>query len=222
MIYKFDPFKFFKTFNIKIDTVLDIGARKGDWTKEFLEHFPESKSLMIEANGDHEEELKKVGPYILALVGKDNNETDYYVCDDKQNDHGNGMYRENTNVPFTSKKRRVTTLDSLLPGQKFDLIKMDVQGAELDVIKGSPGFIHNTKYLWLELQAHNYNLGAPSAGEVIGYLHQIGFEIITISEVNVGNGVIMGMDFIFINTRNKDLKTGYDIKHKIIWSGYAQ
>jgi hypothetical protein len=132
------------------------------------------------------------------------------------------MYRENTNVPFTSKKRRVTTLDSLLPGQKFDLIKMDVQGAELDVIKGSPGFIHNTKYLWLELQAHNYNLGAPSAGEVIGYLHQIGFEIITISEVNVGNGVIMGMDFIFINTRNKDLKTGYDIKHKIIWSGYAQ
>jgi FkbM family methyltransferase len=164
MIYKFDPFKFFKTFNIKIDTVLDIGARKGDWTKEFLEHFPESKSLMIEANGDHAEDLKQVGPYILALVGKDNNETDYYVCDDKQNDHGNGMYRENTNVPFTSKKRRVTTLDSLLPGQKFDLIKMDVQGAELDVIKGSPGFIHNTKYLWLELQAHNYNLGAPSAG----------------------------------------------------------
>ena len=222
MIYKFDPFKFFKTFNIKIDTVLDIGARKGDWTKEFLEHFPESKSLMIEANGDHAEDLKQVGPYILALVGKDNNETDYYVCDDKQNDHGNGMYRENTNVPFTSKKRRVTTLDSLLPGQIFDLIKMDVQGAELDILQGSPGFIHNTKYLWLELQAHNYNLGAPSAGKVIGYLHQIGFEIVTIDEINVGNGVIMGMDFIFINTRNKDLNVGYDITKKIIWSGYAQ
>ena len=222
MIYKFDPFKFFKTFNIKIDTVLDIGARKGDWTKEFLEHFPESKSLMIEANGDHAEDLKQVGPYILALVGKDNTETDYYICDDKQNDHGNGMYRENTNVPFTSKKRRVTTLDSLLPGQIFDLIKMDVQGAELDILQGSPGFIHNTKYLWLELQAHNYNLGAPSAGKVIGYLHQIGFEIVTIDEINVGNGVIMGMDFIFINTRNKDLNVGYDITKKIIWSGYAQ
>ena len=222
MIYKFDPFKFFKTFNIKIDTVLDIGARKGDWTKEFLEHFPESKSLMIEANGDHKEDLEKVGPYILALVGKDNTETDYYICDDKQNDHGNGMYRENTNVPFTSKKRRVITLDSLLPGQRFDLIKMDVQGAELDILQGSPGFIHNTKYLWLELQAHNYNLGAPSAGKVIGYLHQIGFEIVTIDEINVGNGVIMGMDFIFINTRNKDLNVGYDITKKIIWSGYAQ
>jgi hypothetical protein len=177
---------------------------------------------MIEANGDHAEDLEQVGPYILALVGKDNTETDYYICDDKQNDHGNGMYRENTNVPFTSKKRRVTTLDSLLPGQIFDLIKMDVQGAELDILQGSPGFIHNTKYLWLELQAHNYNLGAPSAGKVIGYLHQIGFEIVTIDEINVGNGVIMGMDFIFINTRNKDLNVGYDITKKIIWSGYAQ
>jgi hypothetical protein len=56
---------------------------------------------------------------------------------------------------------------------------------------------------------------------VIGYLNQIGFEMITIDEVNVGSGVIMGMDMIFVNTRNKNLKTGYDINRKVIWGGYA-
>jgi hypothetical protein len=46
--------------------------------------------------------------------------------------------------------------------------------------------------------------------------------MITIDEVNVGNGVVMGMDVIFVNVRNKDLKTGYDINRKIIWGGYSQ
>jgi FkbM family methyltransferase len=175
---------------------------------------------MIEANADHIDDLIRTGHYVLALLGKTNDEVDYYTCEDKNNSHGNGMYKENTNVPFKATKRRCVTLDSLLPGQKFDLIKMDVQGAELDIIQGSPGFIHNAKYLWLELQPHNYNIGAPSAGKVIGYMHQIGFEMITIDEVNVGNGVIMGMDVIFVNTRNKDLNTGYNINQKIIWGGY--
>ena len=222
MIYKFQAFEFFKCHNIKIDSVLDVGAHKGKWTQTFKEHYPNVKSLMIEANADHIEDLKKVGPYMLALLSKDDEEVDYYMCEDKDNNHGNGIYKENTNVPFKSIKRRTTTLDSLLPGQRFDLIKLDVQGAELDIIKGSPGFIHQAKYLWLELQPHNYNIGAPSAGKVIGYLNQIGFEIITMDEVNTGNGVIMGMDVIFVNVRNKNLKTGYDIKQKVIWGGYPQ
>jgi FkbM family methyltransferase len=222
MIYKFEAFEFFKANEIKIDTVLDIGAHKGKWTQKFKEHYPNVKALMIEANEDHIQDLIRTGPYISALVGKDNEEVDYYRCEDKNNNQGNGMYKENTNVPFKSTKLRTITLDSLLPGQKFDLIKMDVQGAELDIIQGSPGFIHNAKYLWLELQPHNYNIGAPSAGKVIGYLHQIGFEIITMDEVNTGNGVIMGMDMIFVNVRNKDLKTGYDITKKVIWGGYPQ
>jgi FkbM family methyltransferase len=222
MIYKFEAFEFFKANEIKIDTVLDIGAHKGKWTQKFKEHYPNVKALMIEANEDHIQDLIRTGPYISALVGKDNEEVNYYRCEDKNNNQGNGMYKENTNVPFKSTKLKTVTLDSLLPGQKFDLIKMDVQGAELDIIQGSPGFIHNAKYLWLELQPHNYNIGAPSAGKVIGYLHQIGFEIITMDEVNTGNGVIMGMDMIFVNVRNKDLKTGYDITKKVIWGGYPQ
>lgn len=222
MIHKFESFEFFKSHKIQIESVLDIGAHKGLWTKEFKKYYPNAKSLMIEANADHIDDLIRTGHYITALLGKNNEEVDYYECDDKNNNHGNGIYKENTNVPFKVTRRKSTTLDSLLPGQRFDLIKMDVQGAELDIIQGSPGFIHNAKYLWIELQPHNYNIGAPSAGKVIGYLNQIGFEFITLDEVNLGNGMIMGMDAIFVNVRNKDLVTGYNINQKVIWTGYPQ
>ena len=215
MIYKFPSFEFFKINKIQIDSVLDIGAHKGDWTKKFKEHFPNVRSLTIDANNNH-------NPDLSAVIGAYNGDVDYYMCDDKNNDYGNGIYKENTNVPFTPLRRKIYTLDTLLKDQTFDLIKMDVQGSELDIIQGSPGFIHKTKFLWLELQPHNYNIGAPSAGKVIGYLNQIGFEMVTIDEMNIGNGLIMSMDVIFVNTRNKDLATGYNINKKIIWKGYAE
>ncbi len=215
MIYKFPSFEFFKINKIQIDSVLDIGAHKGDWTKKFKEHFPNVRSLTIDANNNH-------NPDLPAVIGAYNGDVDYYMCDDKNNDYGNGIYKENTNVPFTPLRRKIYTLDTLLKDQTFDLIKMDVQGSELDIIQGSPGFIHKTKFLWLELQPHNYNIGAPSAGKVIGYLNQIGFEMVTIDEMNIGNGLIMSMDVIFVNTRNKDLATGYNINKKIIWKGYAE
>ena len=220
MIYKFLSFEFFKVNKIQIDSVLDIGAHKGGWTKKFKEHYPNVKSLMIEPNANHIDDLIRIGSYITALLGKNNEEVNYYECEDNDNNHGNGIYKENTNVPFKVTKRKTITLDTLLPGQRFDLIKIDVQGAELDIIQGSPGFIHNAKYLWIELQPHNYNIGAPSAGKVIGYLHQIGFEMVTIDELNIGSDMIISMDVIFVNTRNKDLATGYNINKKIIWEGY--
>ena len=222
MIYKFKAFEFLKLHKVKFDSVLDIGAHRGKWTTEFKKEYPDSKVLMIEANEDHINDLIKVGPYMTALLGKENKEIDYYICDDKQNNHGNGIYKENTNVLFKTVKKRCYTLESLLPTQKFDLIKMDVQGAELDIIQGSPGFIHQTKYLWLELQLHNYNIDAPSAGKVIGYLNQIGFELITFDEINIGDGVVMGLDAIFVNVRNKSLNVEYDINRKIIWGGYPE
>jgi len=43
MIYKFKAFEFFKSHNIEINTVLDIGAHKGKWTQEFKKHYRDAK-----------------------------------------------------------------------------------------------------------------------------------------------------------------------------------
>ena len=212
-----------KYHDFNINRILDIGAHKGDWTKKFREHYPDVESIMIEANPNHADFLSTVGKFHIALLGKNNEEVDYYECTDVQNNHGNGIYKENTNVPFVAKKRQMITLEKLLPNEQFDLIKMDVQGAELDILQGSPNIFHNTKYLWLEVNVHNYNIGAPKAGQTITYLDQIGFEIFDVADVNhFGNeGPLLSMDLLFINSRNTSLKDGpYDNKKRVIWKGY--
>jgi FkbM family methyltransferase len=41
------------------------------------------------------------------------------------------------------------------------LVKIDVQGCELDILKGGINIINNAKYLVIELHNIQYNRGAP-------------------------------------------------------------
>ena len=80
---------------------------------------------------------------------------------------GNSIYREQTSYfPDTQYKIKETiTLDTLVKSKNYpypDLIKIDVQGAELDIIKGASQCLENASYLILELIKDNidYNRGA--------------------------------------------------------------
>ena len=170
---------FYKNQKLDFKKVLDIGAFEGSWTKMFKEIFPQSKILMIEANSDKEDFLKLVGEYKIALLGlNDDQEVDYFKCKNSI-ETGNSIYKENTKYKFSPEKRIVKRLSSLLQiNDHFDLIKMDVQGSELDIIKGGLDIIKNAKFLLLELQTQEYNKGAPRIEEVISFLKDINFELI--------------------------------------------
>jgi FkbM family methyltransferase len=193
-------FNHYKNLNIKFKNVLDIGAYEGHWSRLFTSIYPDANVLMIEANKEKEKTLKEIGNYRIALLGEKDNETvDYYKCLDGV-PTGNGIYQENTEFKFTPEKRRTITLPTLLGSEKgFDLIKMDVQGSELNIIKGALPIIKNTKYLLLELQTFQYNKGAPQIEEVVSYLHGLNFGFVDLFDLMYSNNHLIQVDGLFIN-----------------------
>ena len=72
------------------------------------------------------------------------------------------------------------TLDSL--EQQYDWIKIDVQGAELDVLMGGIETMKQAIIIELELSVMRYNQNSPIASEVIHWMWESGFEMLDITE----------------------------------------
>ena len=198
--------EYYRKVNINFNKVLDIGAYEGEWTKTFKYYYPTADVLMIEANTEKESILKEIGNYKIAVLGKtDDEEVNYYKCLNGV-PTGNGIYPENTDYKFEPEKRKAITLSTLLGSDDgFDLIKMDVQGAERDIIQGSLPIMANTKFLLLELQTVQYTKGTPRFSEMVAYLHDLGFEFVDIFDLKYDRDCLIEMDCLFIN-RNVEIE----------------
>jgi FkbM family methyltransferase len=188
---------------VKVRRALDLGAFEGKWTTLLREIYPSAQVVMVDANTDKEPLLRAIGDCRIAVLGdSDGKEVDYYKCQDGDAGSGNGIYRENTTFSFASEKRKCVTLTTLLGSDEgFDLIKMDVQGAELDVIRGGLPIVRNSRYLLLELQTHNYNLGAPHFEEVVAFLLGEGFAVVDIVDLMYSGDKLIQVDVLFRNKR---------------------
>ncbi len=206
--------------------VYDIGACVLHWTNRAKEVWPDTTYVPFEAMKEVEFLYKKAGftNYAVGCVlsDKTGNVVDFYQ--NLEHPGGNSLYEENPNLsprakelfPEESKvKFKTNTLDEIvslnhLP--KPDMIKMDVQGAELDVLKGAQDTLQSVNHLILELQHTDYNLGAPKAQEVIEYLETIGF-------VLVGNGMFCGSslgvdgDYHFVRKTANKVQKAYIMRH---------
>lgn len=172
--------------------IYDIGACVTHWCSVARKVWPDAKYYLLEA-------MDGVGPiyeergfnnYHLGVLSDKSGETvEFY--ENTYHPGGNSYYRENPAVnPATleyfnedSKVKKITqTLDDIMSKNKWplpDLIKIDVQGAELDVLKGANIALQYCKDIIVELQHREYNIGAPSHEVVTEYLKTKGFELVS-------------------------------------------
>ena len=115
------------------------------------------------------------------------------------------MFAENSNASRTTQELKTSTLDEVagqIPQGAF--LKIDVQGAELEVLKGGERTLAACELVQLEVAILPYNDGAPTALEVLSYMAERDFVPLDISGFSRPNGVDLAqVDFLFTRPASK-------------------
>ena len=193
------------------DAILDIGAHIGNWTKSMLSIYPNSKYYLFE--GINYKQLNKFqnNPNIYVineLLNDKIEEVDWY----EEKNSGDSFFKEKTKWFLNTKpiKRKTIDLnsiinrDNILKNEKNIFIKIDCQGAEIPILKGSENILSRTDFILIEMPLFGqYNEGVPNFLEHIKFMDSIGFIAFDIVEKHYINGFNMQIDMLFISKNHK-------------------
>jgi FkbM family methyltransferase len=162
------------------DSILDIGANVGQFYNEINQIFPNSYYYLIEGNDKCEIVLQSLNvDYSIALLSDKVKDVKFYTRTNEERCTGNSIYREKTSFfsdeEITIKNETTTTLELLLNDKQFDLIKIDVQGSELDIINGGLDLVKKSKGVLMEVSLIEYNENAPTKDFVYEFMEKLNF-----------------------------------------------
>ena len=218
--------KLSKTFYSDNMIIYDIGSSVLYWTQNAINIWKNSNIYLF----DGMTELKL---FYDEYNIHNNTNYEYYIgvlCDEDcksvnfyQNDElpaGNSYYKEighqNSHIIFSKdhiKHKLGMKLETIVKNKNIpmpDLVKIDVQGAELDILKGSMSIINKAKFLIVELQHTEYNQGAPLCNQTRDFLIENGWQIYAEKFSNNGPDA----DWCFINTRFNDFNNHIESNSK--------
>jgi FkbM family methyltransferase len=172
--------------------IYDIGAYRGGWTHLASEVFPQAQFVLFEANRDHAVALAATRRrHVMAALGAEDGGARVFHVPRQGDVTGASLFVENTahyaDENLQVRKVETARLDTLVVREMLpppDLIKIDVQGAELEVLAGAAETLRGASALIVEVSFVDYNKGGPLVADVIGAVDRLGFKCADLCEVH--------------------------------------
>jgi FkbM family methyltransferase len=194
------------------NAIIDVGAYRGNWTRLVRRVFPAVPVLMVEAQESKSaqlqalcRELDGVSFESAVLAGESGQEVTFYEMET-----GSSYFPEQSNAPRTARTYKTRTLDELargMPGPLF--LKLDVQGAELEVLAGAAETLRRCELVQLEVALLPYNKGAPTMLDVLSYMSERDFVPLDISGFSRPNGVDLAQIDVLFARRSSPLRPDF-------------
>jgi FkbM family methyltransferase len=209
----YDSLELLELVKDDVKVIYDVGSNRGTWTKLAYSVIRPERIICFEPLDDFKSEFEKntagiseVDFFSFALGNQTGEETIQVAGDSSsilplgnlQTIHFGVSKKGEKTIP-------IRKLDDLFSENKLqvpDLIKLDVQGYELEVMKGGMTVIRQSKYILIEVSFYEFYVGQPLVGEIITFLNQMGFHLEAISANTPTGQKLYQTDVLF---RNKGL-----------------
>jgi FkbM family methyltransferase len=208
--------------NVEEPTIFDVGSCEGLDSIKYSRMFPDARVFAFEPISSNFQKIKdnisafkssKIHPFHLALSDKKSTIEIFKSSGNPESEKGDWEHGNKSSsilapekhldvydwCKFDSKEEvESDTLKSFCQDQdinRVDLLHMDVQGAELMVLKGAADFLSNIRMIWMEVAYVELYKDQPLRDEVTNYMKAQGF-ILLVEQNRVLNG-----DHLYVNEK---------------------
>lgn len=191
---------------VKPNTVIDIGVADG--TPELYKAFPAHSCdyILVEADPHYEGRLKQLAQALGAIV-------EPVFCGAEKGTASLTLYADHRKSSTLKSRRRgagkeisvkVDTLDDIVARNPVEgpyLVKIDVEGADLDVLKGARNTLRHSCAVVVETSVNpRYEGEVDPFSDIVAFMAAHGFSVFDIVSGSNVHGKLAQIDLVFVPT----------------------
>lgn len=201
-------FTLLKKQNFYPETIYDIGANKGNWTKECLQYFSDAtyylfepqqnlKKDIIEVMGDN----KKYKLFSLG-VGNVNGILNFTIHDRDDSCTFSYTKEEAKEQGLRQEEIPIVRLEDFIKEKQLkrpNILKIDAEGLDLQVLRGAESLLKDCEVIMVEVAIVNKRID-NTALKMLSFMDEYGYKIFDITDLNrpFSNKILWLSEFVFI------------------------